>query len=86
MKTIEFLEANIKIGFPNNRDPKKNNTLRVETKKVDVVTCWKMSFRERIKAFFTGRVWLVVRSNGGANVSAVAIINKLDAIKATTTI
>ena len=29
-----------------------------------VVSCWRMSWRERVKALFTGKVWLVVWGQG----------------------
>lgn len=32
--------------------------MKVDGREGIVVTCWKMSFRERLRVIFTGKVWL----------------------------
>lgn len=55
MKPIEFKEANVKLiltgcgDLPAFRDGRQ------------VISCWKMSFKERIRALISGKVWLGIR-------------------------
>jgi hypothetical protein len=32
--------------------------LKINDKYGSVITCWKMSFKERIRAFITGKIWI----------------------------
>ena len=46
-----------------------------------VISCWQMSFRERLSALFFGRVWLWVRS--GPSQPPVALLVKRQIFKKT---
>lgn len=58
MEPIDFKQSNMTLtapgAMPNCED------LQVYTDGKQCVSCWKMSFKERIKVLFTGRVWLGV--------------------------
>jgi hypothetical protein len=36
--------------------------LRIDSVEGEVISCWKMSFKERIKVLFFGRVWMSLMS------------------------
>lgn len=61
MKPIKFKECN--VNFAENQDEYntlpafKNSSLQGE-----VVTCWKLTFRERLRILFKGKIWLSLLS------------------------
>ncbi len=65
MKPITFKHA-IKTLQPSGKTYSENVTgvdpLPVWTDGEQCVSCWQMSLAERLKALFTGRVWLAVLS------------------------
>lgn len=54
MKHVDFKEANTKLGS----DGVKVLPAYVDEANHLVVTCWRMSFWERVKALFLGKVWV----------------------------
>lgn len=55
MKPVYFKEANITFA----KDQPQYLPLPAERSEDGMVTtCWQMSFKERIKVLFTGKVWL----------------------------
>lgn len=59
MRHIQFKEANRRlnpIGERDNREP-----LTVFEDEGMVISCWKMSLRERFSALFFGRAWVCVK-------------------------
>lgn len=57
MKPVEFKECNIK--FAENQD--EYNTLpafKENSPRGNVVTCWRLSFKERVRVLFLGNIWL----------------------------
>ena len=61
MKPIKFKEANVE--YAKNQDA--YNTLpayKHESPRGEVVTCWKLTFIERLTLLFTGKLWVVVLS------------------------
>lgn len=60
MKPVEFPEHNVKIA----ESQKEYRTLPAysddTTDQRHMICCWKLSFRERIKLLFTGKLWLSV--------------------------
>lgn len=57
MKTINFKHQNV-VFAKNQPEYIPLPALKLNTKNGEVISCWHMNFRERIKALFTGRVWL----------------------------
>lgn len=60
MKPITFKEMNKTLTKPEHMTDEECKSLPVYTDEFQTVSCWKMSFRERIAAVLFGRVWLSV--------------------------
>ena len=54
MKPIEFPEQNVIWA----KNQKEYQPLPAHTDQRQTVSCWKLEWRERIKLFFTGKLWL----------------------------
>jgi hypothetical protein len=61
MKPIEFKHQNI-IFAKDQPEYQPLPALRIDSPSGEVISCWKMNFKERIKVLFTGRVWLSLMS------------------------
>lgn len=57
MKPIEFPEQNV-VFAKDQPEYKPLPAFRNEGGMGEVISCWKLSFRERIRLLFTGRLWL----------------------------
>ena len=56
-----FPEANmVWKGWPGTKDKPKVLDMPAYRDKAQSISCWKLSFKERLKALFTGRIWLYV--------------------------
>lgn len=62
MKPIKFKEANKNLLKPQNMTDEECSSLWVYTDGKACISCWKMSFKQRLSALFFGRVWLSVLS------------------------
>lgn len=62
MKPVKFKEANKNLSKPNSMSDAECGSLWVFNDETQCISCWKMSFKQRIKALFFGRVWLSVMS------------------------
>ena len=62
MKPIHFKQANKNLQKPSNMTDEECQPLWVYTDGKECVSCWKMSFADRIKALLFGKVWLYVLS------------------------
>lgn len=62
MRSINFREANKILRRPEGMTEKKCMSLPVHTDGIECLSCWKMSFFERIKALIFGKTWVFVRS------------------------
>lgn len=60
MKPIKFEEATKVLGKPEGMKEKCND-LWVYNDGIESISCWKMSWKDRIKALLYGKVWLGVR-------------------------
>lgn len=57
MKPIKFKECNVEFA----KDQPEYNSLpayKVNSEQGEVITCWKLSFRERLRVLFFGCIWL----------------------------
>lgn len=61
MKPVKFKEQNV-VFAENQPEYTPLPALRLDTTDGQVVTCWKMSFKERIRVLFTGKVWMSLLS------------------------
>lgn len=61
MKPIEFKHQNT-VYAKDQPEYQPLPALKIEGPEGHVVSCWKMTFLERLKVLFTGRVWLSLMS------------------------
>jgi hypothetical protein len=57
MKIKEFKEQNI-VFAKNQPEYRPLPALKLNTPDGQVVSCWGLSFRERIRVLFTGKIWV----------------------------
>ena len=62
MKPIKFDEQNSSLLKPGNWASEDCGQLPVCKTGLDIVSCWKMSWRERIAGLFFGKVWISIRA------------------------
>jgi len=62
MKPIKFKEANKNLLKPESMSDEECGSLWVFSDGEQCISCWRMTFKQRIKALLWGRVWLSVRS------------------------
>jgi hypothetical protein len=62
MKPIEFLGQTKVLRRPPNMTDEECGSLAILNLDGTCISCWKMSWRERFKAFLTGKIWLGVHS------------------------
>lgn len=62
MKPIKFKEANKNLLKPSSMTDEECSSLWIHTDGRECVSCWKLSWKERLAALFHGRVWLCVLS------------------------
>lgn len=63
MEPINFKEANVNYK-PNKRMPKDSGDLPAFRDRGSVLSCWKMTWRERVSALVFGKIWLCVLGGG----------------------
>lgn len=61
MKPVEFKHQNI-VFAKDQPEYQPLPALRIDSPTGEVVSCWKLTFKERVKIVFTGRVWLSLMS------------------------
>lgn len=57
MRPIEF-EHQTNIFAENQPEYQNLPALKIKSESGEVITCWGLTFRERIKILFTGKVWV----------------------------
>jgi len=57
MKPIKFKHQNI-IFAEDQPEYQSLPAFKIEGPEGNVVSCWQMSFKERLKVLFTGKIWL----------------------------
>lgn len=62
MNPIKFKEANKNLTKPKSMTDKECGSLWVFNDGNQNISCWKLSFKQRIKALFYGKIWLCVLS------------------------
>lgn len=60
MKPFKFEEANKQLLKPDSMTDEECKPLWVYSDGVECISCWKMSFKERLAALLWGKVWLAV--------------------------
>ena len=61
MKPVKFKHQNV-VYAENQPEYIPLPALRLNTTEAEVISCWKLSFKERVKVIFTGIVWVSMAS------------------------
>ena len=61
MKPIKFKYCNT-IYAEKQSEYQEFPALKIESKEGEIISCWKLSFKERIILLFTGKMWLSLMS------------------------
>ena len=61
MKPVEFKHQNV-VYAKDQPEYLPLPALRLDTPQGEVISCWKMSFKERIKVLLTGKIWVSLMS------------------------
>lgn len=64
MVPVQFKEANKNLLKPEGMTDAECSSLWVYTDGKQCISCWKLSWKQRIKALLFGKVWLSVLSGG----------------------
>ena len=62
MEQQNFKQANKDLQKPQGMTDEECGSLPVWTDGLQCISCWKMTWRERLSALFFGKVWLSVHS------------------------
>lgn len=62
MKPIKFKQANKNLLKPESMTDEECSSLWVYTDGAQCVSCWQLSFKQRLSALIFGKVWLSVLS------------------------
>jgi len=62
MKPIKFEEATKNLSKPDSMTDEECSSMWVYSDGQQCISCWKMNWKDRLKALFYGRVWLGVVS------------------------
>jgi len=61
MKPVSFKHQNV-IYAKDQPEYQPLPALKLDTPSGEVISCWQMSFKERMKVLFTGKVWVSLAS------------------------
>lgn len=61
MKPIKFPEANVTYA-ENQPEYQPLPAFKNDSQKGEVISCWQLSFRERMRILFTGKLWVSLMS------------------------
>ena len=57
MKPVNFKHQNV-VFAKNQPEYRPVPALKLDSSNGEVVSCWKMSFKERLRVLFLGRIWV----------------------------
>ena len=77
MKPIDFKHRNV-IYAKNQDDYNSLPALKLDTTEGEAISCWKLSFFERIKLLFTGKLWLSLMCFNGPLTPRFMSVNRKD--------
>lgn len=77
MKPTKFKYQNI-VFAENQPEYQSLPALKLDTPQGEVISCWKLSFKERIKILFTGRMWVSLMSFNKPLTPSYLSVNRKD--------
>lgn len=75
MKIVKFKDHNT-VYAKDQSQYRQLPTLKLNTKNGEVISCWKMSLRERLKVLFTGKIWLCLLSFNKPLTPSIVSVNR----------
>lgn len=79
MEPIEFKEQNV-VFAKDQPEYRPLPAMRDGSKEGQVVSCWQLSFKERIKILFTGKMWMSLMMFGKPLTPSILSVNKWDTL------
>lgn len=67
MEPIKFKQSNITLRAPKGQE-KSCGSLPVYRDDDQIISCWQLSFKERLRALLIGRIWLGIQGSNTAPV------------------
>lgn len=77
MKPVEFKHQNV-VFARNQPEYQPLPALKLDTPEGYVISCWKLSFLDRVKIIFTGRLWLSLMSFNKPLTPSLLSVNRSD--------
>jgi hypothetical protein len=77
MRPVKFKHQNV-VFAEDQPEYQPLPALRIEGPEGIVISCWKMSFKERVKVLFTGKVWLSLMSFNNPLTPSYMSVNRDD--------
>jgi hypothetical protein len=77
MKPIKFKHQNVTYA-ENQPEYQPLPALRIDSPQGEVISCWKMSLKERIKVLFTGKIWISLMSFNKPLTPSYISVNRKD--------
>lgn len=77
MKPVEFKHQNV-VFAKDQPEYKPLPALKIDSPQGEIISCWKMSFIERLKALFTGRIWVSLSSYNKPLTPSYLSVNRKD--------
>lgn len=77
MKPVEFKHQNV-VFAEDQPEYGKLPALRIDSPTGEVISCWKLSLKERVKIVFTGRIWLSLMSFNKPLTPSFMSVNRKD--------
>lgn len=77
MKPVKFKESNV-VFAENQPEYTALPALKIDSPTGEVISCWKLSFKERIKVLLFGNVWLSLMSFNNPLTPSFMSVNKDD--------
>ncbi len=77
MKPVEFKHQNV-VFAKDQPEYQPLPALKIDSPQGEVVSCWQMTFKERIKVFVTGKIWLSLMSFNKPLTPSFMSVNRKD--------
>lgn len=77
MKPIKFKHSNV-VFAKDQPEYQQLPALKLDTPEGEVISCWKMSIKERIIILFTGKMWLSLMSFNKELTPSYLSVNRKD--------
>lgn len=77
MKPVKFKHSNVTFA-KDQPEYQPLPALKLDTPEGEVISCWQMSFKERVKVLFTGKIWVSLMSFNKPLTPSYISVNRKD--------